>query len=190
MRTNFSIRRAALRVAASTTIAVIAAAGVTSAAQAATTASSSGVQPQTKVCQSGGGWVYTYKSTTLAVANSYTDYNGTGSNETVAFNNTSSSTKSSTKSANVSVDLSDIIESVNAQFGYSTTSSETSGTGQTVTMTLPSHQYGHGNFGAWTKNIGVQYINETTACTSVVVSSGAAALVDGWGWNTYASTTG
>jgi len=118
----------------------------------------------------------------------YTDYNGTSSTVSATVSNTWSGTVSSTLSASISISLNDIVSDASAQLGVSFTASETITTGHSDTYTIPSHEYGHAEFGSWQHYLYVESYDEA-GCKAYNYQYADAHLDDGIGWNIWTNTS-
>jgi hypothetical protein len=119
----------------------------------------------------------------------YTDYNGTGSTVTDSFTNQWAGTIGSTISGQLTISESLLIEDASAQLGLSLTASVTATTGHTVTMTIPSHKYGHGEYGSWQRHIEVETYNQNSVCAQTNQAYTNDYLDNGVGWNLWTASS-
>lgn len=169
-------------------------AGMALAVGVALPASAATVQPNTKptpaTCPPGPYFdvVDNYGTTFADGSPEYTDYNGTSSTVSATVSNTWSGTVSSTISASISISLDDIVADASAQLSVSFTSSETITTGHSDTYTIPSHQYGHAEFGAWRYHLYVESY-DVSGCSAYNYQYATAYLDDGIGWDIWTNTS-
>ena len=95
----------------------------------------------------------------------------------------------STISGQLTISESLLTEDASAQLGLSLTASVTATTGHTVTMTIPSHKYGHGEYGSWQRHIEVETYNQNNVCAQTNQAYTNDYLDDGVGWNLWTASS-
>lgn len=132
---------------------MLAVSGVAASAVSAA-ASSDPSQPvnQRNACQA--GWEYdvtqTYGQEFLGLpGGTYKDYNGTASNARASFTSNVSGTIGVAVSTGAKVDVGAVVVGAEVSVNTTLTASVNAGLGNTMAITVPSHQFGYGSWGAW-----------------------------------------
>lgn len=62
-------------------------------------------------------------------------------------------------------------------------------TGHTITMTIPSHKYGHGEYGSWQRHIEVETYDQNNVCAQTNQAYTNDYLDNGVGWNLWTASS-
>jgi len=125
-----------------------------------TSSASAAVATPNQVCSQSSS--YSVGSTVGKVMNRmgpvYSDYNGTPYSESATFTETQGGTSTYSISVGGSFDLDLIIAGAQGTTSWTLSQSWSVGTGNNVTITVPSHQTGNGEYGNWRwENTGTYY---------------------------------
>ncbi len=150
--------------------------------------------PQSVSCGTYVGWVFdsgvNQGEHIWQFGPTYTNFNGTGSTVSMTLTATQGGTMTITASASVEVDANAVLAGAKATVGASLSVSLTASSSNAITFNVPSHQYGHGQYGIWYFTVYGHYYYYNAPTCSIIQDDGYLDFYvpSGQGWNIWTST--
>ena len=119
----------------------------------------------------------------------FSDYNGSGGTATVTLTSTTSSTVTSTWSATLSVSTDALIVKASASLGYSYATAQEVSEGNAISIPVPSHKYGDGQYGDNQGIVKVEQYYTNNGCEVYGATYATGILDKTVGWNTWVSSS-